>query len=276
MANPLTVDVFRIEHAGGFSAPRVALINRRAGGAVPRTIHWVFQRHLEIILLGRTDGGSSGAIWKILNVSGLGSTALNCSRRTVDEGLVTDEEFKQIMAVFKQALPAGICDPSSAGRIRSCTLLPVATAALVCRQYGRSAASMAWLRAFSQCVPDSWQLHEQQEQDAANLVHDYVLEQQLDDQSFEVEDVSFREELTTMPAFQAVADDETRMTTYTLQRVPPSLKKELDEYINHRTATFAARRQGGAVQSISAEADRTQLLRFFGYLERLNRTPAGR
>ena len=36
-----------------------------------------------------------------------------------------------------------------------------------------------------------------------------------------------------------------------------------------------ARRQGGAVQSISAEADRTALLRFYGYLERLQRVPQG-
>ena len=57
-----------------------------------------------------------------------------------------------------------------------------------------------------------------------------------------VEDMSFREELTSMPPFKAVPDDEERLKTYILQRVPASLKKELDEYIEHRTATFAARR----------------------------------
>ena len=72
------------------------------------------------------------------------------------------------------------------------TLLPMATAALVCRQHGRSPASLAWLRAFSQSVPDSWLLHEQQERDAANGEENLLLEELLDDQSFEVEDVSFR------------------------------------------------------------------------------------
>ena len=57
-------------------------------------------------------------------------------------------DIAQIMTVFKQALPADVCDPSSLGRIRFCTLLPLATAAVVCRQHGRSGASMAWLRAF--------------------------------------------------------------------------------------------------------------------------------
>ena len=275
MANPLAIEVFRVEHAGGFSMPRITLANRRAGGAVPRMIHWVCQRHLEILLFGRVDGGSSGAIWKILNVSALGSTSLCCARKAVDEETITDEEFTQIMAAFKQALPAEMCDPSSLGRIRSCTLLPIATAALVCRQHGRSSASLAWLRAFSQPVPDSWLMHEQSEANAANGVEDLLLKEQLDDASFEVEDISFQEELTSMPAFQAVADDEQRMSTYILQRVPPALAKDLSAYISYRTATFAARRQGGAVQSISAEADRTQLLRFFGYLDRTNRIPDG-
>ena len=66
MANPLTIEIFRVEHGGGFSMPRITLANRRAGGAVPRMVHWICQRHLEILLYGRVDGGSSGAIWKIL------------------------------------------------------------------------------------------------------------------------------------------------------------------------------------------------------------------
>ena len=46
-----------------------------------------------------------------------------------DVNIITDAEFTQIMTAFKQALPVDIADPSSLGRIRSCTLLPVATAA---------------------------------------------------------------------------------------------------------------------------------------------------
>lgn len=66
---------------------------------------------------------------------------------------------------------------------------------------------------------------------------------------------NFAEELTRMPAFAPIQDDETRMSTCILQRPPPVLQSELDAYLTYRTATFAARRQGGAVQSISAEAD---------------------
>ena len=65
------------------------------------------------------------------------------------------------------------------------------------------------------------------------------------------------------------------MSTYSLSPVPSMLKRELDAYIAYRTATFAAKLQGGAVQSISAEGDKTALLRFFGYMHRLGRLPQG-
>ena len=65
MANPLTIEIFRVEHGGGFSMPRITLANRRAGGAVPRMVHWICQRHLETLLYGRVDGGSSGAMFNV-------------------------------------------------------------------------------------------------------------------------------------------------------------------------------------------------------------------
>jgi len=277
-APALQVDTFRVEHGDGFSMPVVSLLNRRGGGA-PRLLRWVFQRHLEIILFNRGDGGSSGAIWKAIANTGLDSTSLCVARKAVRDGVVTEAEFAQILKVFKDALPAEVCDPSSLGRVRSCTLLPIATAAVVCRSHGRSTTSLAWLRAFSQPVPDTWLLQEQAEADAAADEIDFALQEKLEeleaDNHFEAEELSFAQELQTMPSFSAVADDEERMKTYVMQRVPPLLTKELGEYLLYRTSTFAARRQGAAVQSISAEGDKTALLRFFGYLQRLNRVPAG-
>ena len=93
--------------------------------------------------------------------------------------------------------------------------------------------------------------------------------------NFEAEETSFAAELMTMPAFSADRDDEERLKTYILQRVPPSLKSELEAYLLYRTETFAARRAGGAVQSISAEADNTALLRLFGWMEATNRPVVG-
>ena len=73
--NAVHIDLFRVEMPGdapGFTLPRLQLRDRRAAGQP--MLHWVFQRHLESTLYGRgADGGMSGAIWKILNSTGLGS-----------------------------------------------------------------------------------------------------------------------------------------------------------------------------------------------------------
>ena len=147
---PVQIETFRVEHGDGFSMPCIVLQNRRAGGNIPRMLRWVCSRHLEMLLYSRFDGGSTGAVWKALNQCGLDATSLCCNKKSVAEGLITQAEFSQIMTAFKRALPVDACDPSSLGRIRSCTLLPLSSAAVVCRQHGRSPSSIAWLRAFGQ------------------------------------------------------------------------------------------------------------------------------
>ena len=69
----LQLTTYRVEDGTGFSMPCITLPNRRAGGANPRMLMWIYQRHLEIILMHRTDGGSSGAIWS--NLCGIERTA---------------------------------------------------------------------------------------------------------------------------------------------------------------------------------------------------------
>jgi hypothetical protein len=90
---------------------------------------------------------------------------------------------------------------------------------------------------------------------------------------WQAEEKSFAEELTEMANFSADGTDDKKMTAYALSPVPSALQREVDDFILHRTATFAARRQGGAVVSSSAEGDKQSLLRFFGYLFHLGRVP---
>jgi hypothetical protein len=58
-------------------------------------------------------------------------------------------------------------DPSSLGRIRNCSIIPIAAAATIVRTFGCSGVAMAWLRAFNQPVPQAWGLMEQQEANEA-------------------------------------------------------------------------------------------------------------
>ena len=221
MAAPaIVVERFRVEHGEGFTMPIVSLTDRRAAGN--RLVRFVFQRHLETVLYGRSEG-SSGPIWKVMNAAGIGATTMAVNKASVNAGMITDSEYKELMDAFKSSLPVDMVDPSSLGRIRNCTILPLAAAATVVRTFGRSPASMAWLRALSQPVPQAWELREEQEaNDAAGQV-DLLLNEQLDEQNFEAEEMSFAEELLTMPAFSADQEDDARLKTYILQRVPPGL-----------------------------------------------------
>ena len=137
-------------------------------------------------------------------------------------------------------------------------------------------------------MPESWELAEEQEANEAAGEVDYCLEEQLDDMGFEAralrpltmacplcctpfwcacytfsrpktqaEERSFAEELVTeMAKFSTLAADDEKMLSYALSPVPVPLQREIDAFILHRTATFAARRAGGAVVSVSAEGDK--------------------
>ena len=59
---------------------------------------------------------SQSPLAEVLNLSGLGSTALRCDRAAVNDGTITNDEFTQILQTLKVGLPAEMCDPSSLGR----------------------------------------------------------------------------------------------------------------------------------------------------------------
>ena len=132
-APPVVIERFRVEHAG-FTMSVASLIDRRAAGN--RVVRFVYQRHLEAVLYGRMEG-SSGPIWKLMNQTGMSSTTLAVSKQTVTGGTLTEAEYAALMTEFKASLPADMVDPSSLGRIRNCTILPIAAAATIVRTFGR-------------------------------------------------------------------------------------------------------------------------------------------
>ena len=98
--------------APGGPPPPGRRTDRRAAGN--RLVRWVFQRHLETVLYGRSEG-SSGPIWKVMNQAGIGATTLAICKANVVSGLITDAEYNPLLDVFKSALPADVVDPSSLG-----------------------------------------------------------------------------------------------------------------------------------------------------------------
>jgi len=309
VAQLVPVERYRIEtgtgDSGGYTMPVIQFADRRAAGRP--SLKWVYQRHVEIVLFDRGDGGrcpppaprtqraqarrasptpsslalpshrpSSGAIWKLLNQTGLGSSAMLIDKKSVAvTQLVTPSESAELMVIFKAHLPSDIVDPCSLGGGRQFTQLPLATAAAVVRMHGRSTRALAFLRGFMQPVPQGWEIREAAEAaEAANVWQPELDEQVLAETEFEIEDLTFADEMVGMgTAFAKVADDESRLKTYTLSPVPLVLKNESAAYVEHRTAIFAAKRVSGAVASATAEGDVAVLLRFFGYLGHTNNMP---
>ena len=257
---------------GNLSLPCVQMRDRRAAG--DRLISWIFQRDLEKVLYHReNDGGTSGAIWKLLNEMAMGATPLGVNKEAVDDEYVTEEELKAVLRIYRTT-SEGI-DPSSLGRIRKCTLLPLDTAAAVARKFGYSDQSVAFLNAFSQPLPARWALEEERKEHEENGELDLMLDDQIYEAGLEAEEQSFAAELTEMHQFEWVVEDDRKVRQYTLERVPAALKTELDAYGRYRSATFAATRDGGAVADITTEADKRNLLRFFGWLHRTSQLPEG-
>eukprot|EP00966_Prymnesium_polylepis_P335459 7390818-Prymnesium_polylepis.1 len=73
----------------------------------------------------------------------MNSTTLSVSKQSVASGILTEAEYAALMTEFKASLPADMVDPSSLGRIRNCTILPIAAAATIVRTFGRSGAGIA-------------------------------------------------------------------------------------------------------------------------------------
>ena len=144
----------------GLTVPRFTLIDGRSARRAQVT--WLPQRYLEMLLFNRTDGGSSGAVSKLLAKSGLGSTAW-----LINSAAVTNNELSQahadfILATFKDLLPSN-SDAILGGRTRNVTLIPIASAAAICRNRGRSPSTTAFLQACApQQMPRSWELQVQQ------------------------------------------------------------------------------------------------------------------
>jgi hypothetical protein len=77
----IAIERYRVEHGEGFTMPVVSLTDRRAAGN--RLVRFVFQRHLETVLYGRSEG-SSGPIWKVMNQAGIGATCCVISPAAIE------------------------------------------------------------------------------------------------------------------------------------------------------------------------------------------------
>ena len=259
----------------GLTVPRFRIPDGRS--ARQAQVTWLPQRYLEMLLFYRTDGGSSGAVNKLLNKVGLGPTAWVINAAAVTNEEISQEHADFVISMFRDLLPSN-SDAVLGGRTRNVTLLPVASAASICRTRGRSPTTIAFLRACApQEVPRSWELQEwaeELEEDEANP----VLEEDLAEAEDADADVAFADELQAggFASYNTTAADEANAREYGLKAsdIPANLARETDKYIAFKVAPLEARRASTAVVEKTAQADLNAYYRFLGFLKLKRLLPA--
>ena len=278
----ITYDSVLIQAEGvvQLTIPRFTMPDGQSTRAVKPQVTFVPQRYLEMLLFNRTDGGSSGAVGKILNKLGIGRSAWLLNAAAVRGNQLSQTQLDFIATVWKELMPDN-SDAVLAGRTRNVTLLPIASAAAVCRHMGRSPVTIAFLRACAPTqVPRSWELQEQQEEleeDEADPV--------LEDDLAAAEDadadlgISFADEVNSgglFSGFKTNAADEAKAREYGLKaaQIPANLSKEADTYLAFKVEPLEARRASTAVVETTAKADMNAFYRFVGFLKLKNLIPA--
>ena len=242
------------EYGCGLTVPRFTLPDGRS--ARQAQVTWVPQRYLEMLLFFRsTDGGSSGAVNKLLNKVGLGPTAWVINAAAVTNAEISQAHADFVIFTFRDLMPSN-SDAVLGGRTRNVTLIPVASAASICRTRGRSPTTIAFLRACApQEVPRSWQIQEQAEALEEDEV-DPMLEDDLAEAEDADADVAFADELQAggFASYKATAADESNAREYGIKasEIPVNLKLEADKYIAFKVEPLEARRASTAVVETTA------------------------
>ena len=135
----------------------VLSLRDRRGAKPHRAKRFVFQSQLEACIFGARES-STGAIQKLLHRISMTDSTLCIGRATVDDGLVTVEEFDTVLHLYKST----IADAEQRARVRNVTVVPITVASAAAQAFGRCPRTTALLRAFS-ALPKVWEMEEERD-----------------------------------------------------------------------------------------------------------------
>ena len=235
----------------------ILCIKDRRGRRPHRDTRWLFARQLELLLWG----GNSGALAAMLARLSMSASTMTLTRASIGP-LVTEREFEQVLDLFKTLLPA-----EGRNKVRNLSLLPTTVAVAAVGHFGRNEASVDLLRALNS-LPARWEQELQREADEDGGEVDLVLLQQLEeDEDIEKLELDLGSELllTELP-YKASEQCEAKVANLALSPVPPILETEFKQYESFRNAPFNRFRTGASVVSTTIESDRSNALRWLGYV----------
>ena len=145
--------------------------------------------------------------------------------------------------------------------------VPLPVAVSCAKSYGRSPQAIALLECFSAPLPRQWELLAEQEGNAAAGEVSLLLEDELAAEE-EVEAPLAAELHYTHVAYVETAEEQATVARYKLDRVPPALEAQLQQYKDWRLQPLNFQRAGNAVVDTTAYAPRAGPLRtmFFSFL----------
>ena len=252
----------------------VSLIDRRAPDSEPQ--EWLLQTDLEDLLYPSTTAlGTSGAFYRLLGRSQAGNgMALPLRRNSVAAGLVTEAEFDALKAL----LHAGV---------RAFTLVPIPAVAFALATYGPTAASEALLAALGLPRPPEWTVSsesEDEEEDDDDDEEDDEEEDEEDEDEEEDEEDSGSGGRSRSPdssderpsSEEGDGDNSSASSGRHGKRkrresveMTPELQAQFDAFDRFRMAVVNRHRKGTAVVASTVGEDRSSILHFFAWLQRV-------
>ena len=132
--------------SSGVPVAVVRLVDRRPNAA-PESQEWAFQREVEAALYGNGYSQQTGAVYRLLQRSGVRDRALPLKKACISQGLVTQAEF--------DFMYQHLCD------VRSFTLIPLDALSTALSRYGCDERSEALVAALGLQRPDDWPAEEE-------------------------------------------------------------------------------------------------------------------
>ena len=190
---------------------------------------------LEQCLYGESG---SGSVYRLLQRESLSSCPLSLRKGSIIAGHVTAQEYQTIVTLLEEISPI-----ESRGRIRAVTIVALKVAIKLAHALGRCPRTTAFLRALRTPLPRLWEAQLEQEQLAADMEMNPLLDDEV--KELEEEDVHMALELVSSHVpFAADEQDDEKASTWRLPSIPAALQKELDELVAFRTEPINRARDG--------------------------------
>lgn len=171
-----------------------------------------------------------------------------------------------------------LVDAEAKGRVRKVGLVPVSAAIAALTSFGRTDATTAILNALKS-LPKRWAIEIQQEVNELNDEYNSDLEVELkqldknpesiadmEDEGMEKEEIDLATELLLTPLPQETKEEAAKCQNMALSPIPKALDEEFKTFAQYRGAEFCRHRASSQVVSTTIEGDKSNALRFLGFV----------